>query len=82
MTSAWTITSTSFMFLIVVGLTLVEVAQVRPKNRQFVVTKNMMLTTLSLVVFFILGYAFAFGKTAAGVIGAQSNYVGIYTSDN
>jgi ammonium transporter, Amt family len=70
------------MFMIVIGLTMIEVAQVRPKNRQFVVTKNMMIMTLSLVVFFVIGYAFAFGKTASGVVGAQSNYVGVFTADN
>ena len=53
-----------------VGYTMLEAAQVRPKNRQFVVTKNMLIVTLSLIVFFILGYAFAFGFSAVGVVGA------------
>lgn len=60
------------MFLMFVGLTMVEVAQVRPKNRQFVVTKNMMIATLSVVIFFIIGYAFAFGYSSASIVGAQT----------
>jgi ammonia channel protein AmtB len=82
LTSAWTLTSTAFMLLMFVGITLLESAQVRVKNKNFVVTKNMMIITLSLVVFFIIGYAFAFGKSSAGIVGAQAEYIGLYTSDH
>jgi Amt family ammonium transporter len=65
-----------------VGYTLLEAAQVRKKNRNFVATKNMMIFVISLIVFFIVGYAFAFGESSGGVIGAQSNYVGVYRANN
>jgi ammonia channel protein AmtB len=66
------------MFLMFIGLTLVESAQTRLKSRNFVVTKNILIITISCVIFFVIGYAFAFGGTSAGVVGAQSNYVGVY----
>jgi ammonium transporter, Amt family len=40
-----------------------------------------MVILVSLFTFFILGYAFAFGNSSGGVIGARSEYVGVY-SDN
>ena len=70
------------MFLMFIGLTLIESAQTRMKSRNFVVTKNILLITLSCVLFFIIGYAFAFGESSAGVVGAQSNYVGVFQSNN
>jgi ammonia channel protein AmtB len=70
------------MLLMFAGYTLIESAQVRPKNRQFVATKNILILILSLVTFFIIGYAFAFGYSSAGVVGAQTDYVGIFSADN
>jgi Amt family ammonium transporter len=65
----------------IVGYTLIESAQVRKKNRKHVVTKNLMVTLFSLLTFFVLGYAFAFGNSSGGVIGGQSEYVGVYSSN-
>lgn len=42
----------------------------------------MMVFIISLIVFFVVGYAFAFGGSSAGVIGAQTNYVGVFSSNN
>ena len=70
LTSAWTITCTTFMLLMTVGYTLIESAQVRKKNRNFVATKNMMIFIVTLVVFFVVGYPFAFGNSSVGIIGA------------
>ena len=68
--------------MMLVGYTLLETAQVRKKNRKHVVTKNLMVILISLLTFFIVGYAFAFGNISGGVIGAQSEYVGVYSSNN
>jgi Amt family ammonium transporter len=35
----------------------------------------------SLLTFFIVGYAFAFGNNSGGVIGAQSEYAGVYSAN-
>lgn len=67
--------------MMTIGYTLIETAQVRKKNRKHVVTKNLMVILVSLFTFFIIGYAFAFGGSSGGVIGARYEYVGVY-SDN
>jgi ammonia channel protein AmtB len=40
--------------------------------------KNLMIVLLSLLSFFILGYAVAFGSSSAGIVGGQSEYFGIF----
>lgn len=69
------------MLLMAVGYTLLEAAQIRKKNRKHILTKNLMLILISLLTFFILGYAFAFGDSSGGVIGAQGEYVGVYSAN-
>ncbi|TNV84072.1 hypothetical protein FGO68_gene17622 [Halteria grandinella] len=78
-TSAWTISSTCFLFIMVLGLTLVEQAQVRKKNREFVAIKNMLIFVISMITFFVVGYALAFGNSTVGIVGAQSEWVGVFT---
>jgi ammonia channel protein AmtB len=58
-----------------------EMAQVRPKNRNFVPMKNMLIFVISLICFFTIGYAFAFGESSVGIIGGQSNYMGVYAAN-
>lgn len=70
------------MLLMFIGLTLIEAAQVRAKSRNFVLTKNIIIFMLSLFIFYLVGYAFAFGNSSVGVIGAQTNYLGIYWNHN
>lgn len=68
--TAWTQSATTFMLMMIVGYTLIETAQVRKKNRKYVLYKNIMVILISLVVFFVVGYAFAFGDSSGGIIGA------------
>ena len=69
-TTAWTLSSTTFMLLMTIGYTLIESAQVRKKNREFVAIKNMLVFLVGLITFFVIGYAFAFGDSSVGIIGA------------
>jgi ammonium transporter, Amt family len=62
-----------------IGFSLIESAQVRKKNRGFVATKNMMVFVFTLIAFFVIGYAFAFGHSSVGIVGAQSEYVGVFS---
>jgi len=39
----------------------------------------MLIFVVTLICFFIIGYAFAFGDSSVGVIGAASEYVGVFT---
>jgi len=79
--TAWTQSATTFMLLMTVGYTLLEQAQIRGKNRRHIVVKNLMIVLLSLLSFFVLGYAFAFGDSTAGIVGGQSDYFGIFKSN-
>ena len=51
----------------------------RKKSRDFVVIKNMIIFMTSMIVFFVIGYAIAFGGSTVGIIGAQSEWVGVFT---
>jgi ammonia channel protein AmtB len=53
-----------------VGLTMLEQAQVRKKNREFVVIKNMLIFVTTMISFFVIGYAIAFGGSTVGIVGA------------
>jgi len=44
-----------------------------------VVIKNMLIFVLTMITFFVLGYAIAFGGTTVGIVGAQSEWVGVFT---
>ena len=41
--------------------------------------KNMIIFMTSMIVFFVIGYAFAFGGSTVGIIGAKSEWVGVFT---
>lgn len=69
------------MLIMIVGYTLLESAQVRKKNRRHVVAKNLMVVLASLLTFFVLGYALAFGNSSGGVIGGQYDYVGVFAAN-
>ncbi len=51
----------------------------RKKSRDFVVIKNMIIFMTSMIVFFVIGYAMAFRGSTVGIIGAQSEWVGVFT---
>lgn len=44
-----------------VGFVLLELAQTQKKNRDFIVVKNLMVFLLSLLTWFCVGFAIAFG---------------------
>ena len=41
-----------------------------------------MVILVALISFFVLGYSFAFGHSSGGVIGAQTDYVGVFSANN
>lgn len=70
------------MLLMLVGYTFLEQAQIRKKNRRHVLIKNLLIVLIGLVVFFLLGYGFAFGNASGGgIIGGQSEYAGVYSAN-
>ena len=59
---------------------MLEAGIVHPKNSINILFKNMIVASLAALIFWALGYGFAYGDTAGGFIGA-SNF-GIGTSQN
>jgi len=51
----------AFVLIMQIGFALVEAAQVRPKNRNSLLTKNIVSFITGLFIFFLVGYAFTFG---------------------
>lgn len=65
-----------------VGFGLLEIAQVRSKNRRTVLNKNLLSICVSMCIFFAVGYGFGFGGHAlGGAVGAESEYVGAFSAD-
>jgi len=62
LTSTWTLTSASFILLSgQIGFTLLELAQTSKKNKDFTVMKNFLVFIVSLITWFVMGYAVCFG---------------------
>jgi ammonia channel protein AmtB len=41
----------------------------------------MIIFTVSLITFFLVGFGIAFGGNSAGIVGGMNSFVGIYNSD-
>jgi ammonia channel protein AmtB len=39
----------------------------------------MLIFVISMISFFVVGYAMAFGGSTVGIVGAQSEWVGVFT---
>jgi Amt family ammonium transporter len=59
---------------------LIEVAQTREKNRDHIVTRTALTIIVSLLVFFAIGYSFAFGGDNR-YVGGESEYFGTFSED-
>ena len=65
----WTLVSGCLVFFMQAGFTLVEAGSVRPKNIQNIMLKNLMDTCIGGVVWWAIGFAFAYGDMSNGFIG-------------
>jgi ammonia channel protein AmtB len=72
----WIITSAGFVFLLVIGLGLMETGSIRRKNTRIVWYKILLNLVLTTWWWFILGFAWAFGDTNGTFIGAERFYAG------
>jgi hypothetical protein len=69
LTSTWTLTGASLILLSgQMGFTLLELSQTQKKNRDFIVWKNLMVFIMSFMVWFVAGYAIAFGTDRKSLI--------------
>lgn len=73
---AWIITSAGFVFLMLVGLGLMEIGSIRRKNSRFVWYKILVNIILTIWWMWILGFAWGFGNVNGSFIGAETYYAG------
>jgi len=72
----WIMTSAGFVFFLVVGLGLMEIASIRRKNSRIVFYKILLNLVLTIWWMFILGFAWGFGQPFGTFIGAETFYAG------
>lgn len=84
----WHITCAIFMILMQIGFAMLEAGSVRSKSSTNVLTKNVLNMAISILVFWLFGYAFAFGRDKYGLIGTNlfalqdKDYTAINDDDN
>lgn len=60
--SSWTMTTATIILLSgQIGFTALELAQTFKKNRDFIVMKNLVVLIITILTWFVGGYAVAFG---------------------
>ena len=60
--SSWTMTTATIILLSgQIGFTALELAQTFKKNRDFIVMKNLVVLVITILTWFAVGYAVAFG---------------------
>ncbi len=73
---AWIITCSGFVFLMLVGLGLMEIGSIRRKNSRFVWYKILVNIVMTVWWMWILGFAWGFGNVNGSFIGAETYYAG------
>jgi len=68
----WILIASFLVFSMHAGFAMVEAGFTRAKNTVNILMKNFMNVSLGLLVFFLVGYGFMFGKSAGGFIGTNS----------
>lgn len=67
----WVVICACFVFFMQAGFICYEVGFVRPKNVISVAIENIIAFVIATLVFCLVGFAFMFGKTQAGMIGGS-----------
>ena len=69
--TSWVSSNTYLVFLMQAGFCFLEAGAVRHKNHVSALIKNTLDMTLTTICWWLIGYGFAFGKSAGGVIGTS-----------
>lgn len=71
--AVWVLTCAAMVFFMQCGFALLECGSVREKNSTSILIKNLFNICIGCLGFWLIGYAFAFGKST-GFIGLDSRY--------
>jgi len=72
----WVITCAGFVFLMLVGLGLMEIGSIRRKNSRVVWYKILLNLIFTIFWWWIIGFAWAFGNVNGSFVGAERFYAG------
>jgi Amt family ammonium transporter len=67
--SLWTLMGAVFVFFMQAGFALLESGSVRKKNGHNILVKNLLDACIGSIIYWLLGYGFAFGVEEDGFIG-------------
>lgn len=67
--TVWVLICAYLVFLMHAGFSLVEAGFTRAKNTVNIMMKNLLTISLGMILFFVIGFALAFGGDAGGFIG-------------
>jgi len=69
--TVWVLICAYLVFLMHAGFSLVEAGFTRAKNTVNIMMKNLLTISLGMILFFVIGFALAFGGDASGFIGIK-----------
>ena len=72
--SMWILMSGFLVFFMQTGFAMLEVGSVRSRSAQNILLKNIVDVSLGSLLWWLLGYGFAYGKSAGGFIGGEGGY--------
>ena len=77
----WIVICACFVFFMQAGFICYEVGFVRPKNVVSVAMENIIAFVIATLAYCVIGFAFMFGKTQAGLVGVSNFFLQHLTGD-
>ncbi|SFG70488.1 ammonium transporter (TC 1.A.11) [Desulfotomaculum arcticum] len=74
--TVWVLICGYLVFLMHAGFSLVEAGFTRAKNTVNIMMKNLLTVSLGMILFFVVGFALAFGGDTGGFIGIKGFFLG------
>lgn len=68
----WLLLTGTFVFMMQAGFAMLEAGSVSAKNTINILFKNLMDAVISIIVFWLVGFGFAYGTSAGGFIGSSN----------
>lgn len=67
--TAWLVVRAIQIFLVQIGMLLLEIGSISPKNTKAMIIKNIGNSSISAICFYLLGYGFSFGEDGDDFVG-------------